>query len=100
MNGAARVTLLNEDQRATYLDRIGLNASPSVDPAGLAVLQRAHCGAIPFENLDIRLGRGVSLDPEAVFAKLVVAKRGGYGQGSGATISSAALDSGVRLRLR
>ncbi len=61
-----------------YLARIGLDAPPPATVGGLVALQRAHRRAIPFENLDIPLGRGISLDPEAVFAKLVTARRGGY----------------------
>jgi N-hydroxyarylamine O-acetyltransferase len=34
--------------------------------------------AIPFENLDVLLGRPVRLDLEAIAAKLVDARRGGY----------------------
>jgi N-hydroxyarylamine O-acetyltransferase len=34
--------------------------------------------AIPFENLDVILGRGIAIDSDAVFAKLVTARRGGY----------------------
>ena len=34
--------------------------------------------AIPFENLDVLLGRGIRLDLESVTAKLVTARRGGY----------------------
>ena len=34
--------------------------------------------AIPFENLDVLLGRGVRVDLESVTAKLVTARRGGY----------------------
>ena len=63
---------------AAYLARIGLPAAPTADAAGLAAVQRAHRLAIPFENLDIALGRGVSLDPAAVFDKLVTRRRGGY----------------------
>lgn len=63
---------------AAYLRRIGLGAAPSVDPAGLALVQRAHRLAIPFENLDIMLGRGIALNPDALRAKLVAARRGGY----------------------
>jgi N-hydroxyarylamine O-acetyltransferase len=48
------------------------------DAEGLAALQRAHRLAIPFENLAIRLGRGIAIDSASVFAKLVTAKRGGY----------------------
>jgi N-hydroxyarylamine O-acetyltransferase len=61
-----------------YLARLRLGARPSPDAAGLDLLQRAHRQAIPFENLDVRLGRGISLAPDAVFAKLVTARRGGY----------------------
>ncbi|WP_157215439.1 arylamine N-acetyltransferase family protein [Flavisphingomonas formosensis] len=61
-----------------YLDRIGLAAAPAATEDGLAAIQRAQRLAIPFENLDIPLGRGISLDPDAVFAKLVTARRGGY----------------------
>lgn len=41
-------------------------------------IQRAHRLAIPFENFDVLLGRGVSLDPGAIFDKLVRRRRGGY----------------------
>jgi N-hydroxyarylamine O-acetyltransferase len=61
-----------------YLERIGLDAPPTCDVAGLTAIQRAHRLAIPFENLDIRLGRGIALDVDALAAKLVVARRGGY----------------------
>jgi N-hydroxyarylamine O-acetyltransferase len=61
-----------------YLSRIGLSARPAVDPAGLKALQQAQRMAIPFENLDIPLGRGISLDPDTVFDKLVTRRRGGY----------------------
>ncbi|ATE65579.1 arylamine N-acetyltransferase family protein [Rhizorhabdus dicambivorans] len=61
-----------------YLTRIGLKLAPDADAAGLHTIQRAHRLSIPFENLDIRLGRGISLDPDHVFDKLVVRRRGGY----------------------
>lgn len=63
---------------AAYLARIGLDVAPAPDAAGLALVQRAHRLAIPFENLDIPLGRGIALEPDAIFAKLVTARRGGY----------------------
>ena len=61
-----------------YLERIRLPARPTLDHHGLAALQRAHRLAIPFENLDIALGRGIAIDADAVFAKLVIGGRGGY----------------------
>jgi N-hydroxyarylamine O-acetyltransferase len=61
-----------------YLARIGLGLPPAPDVAGLAIVQRAHRLAIPFENIDVRLGRGIRLDPDHVFDKLVHKRRGGY----------------------
>jgi N-hydroxyarylamine O-acetyltransferase len=61
-----------------YLARIDMPALPTRDAEGLARLQRAHRLAIPFENLDVRLGRGIAIDSASVAAKLVSARRGGY----------------------
>ena len=61
-----------------YLARIALPARVTLDAAGLTRLQLAHRLAIPFEDLDVRLGRGIRIDGESVFAKLVTARRGGY----------------------
>ncbi len=61
-----------------YFARIRLADSPACDLDGLATIQRAQRLAIPFENLDIRLGRGIAIDGEAVFDKLVTRRRGGY----------------------
>lgn len=61
-----------------YLDRIGLGLPPAPDAKGMTIVQQAHRLSIPFENLDVRLGRGISLDPDHVFDKLVHRRRGGY----------------------
>ncbi|BDU74454.1 arylamine N-acetyltransferase family protein [Mesoterricola silvestris] len=59
---------------AAYRERIGLG-----DPhPSLGALHLAHTWAIPFENLDIHLGRPILLDLEALQAKLVAGRRGGY----------------------
>jgi N-hydroxyarylamine O-acetyltransferase len=61
-----------------YLDRIRLARPECADAVALEAVQRAHRLAIPFENLDVRLGREISIGSDAVFAKLVTARRGGY----------------------
>jgi N-hydroxyarylamine O-acetyltransferase len=61
-----------------YLERIGARAPLVPSAEALADLQQAHLGAIPFENLDILLGRPIVLDLESLQAKLVAARRGGY----------------------
>ena len=61
-----------------YLNRIGARAAPRADLAGLRRLHEAHVASIPFENLDILLGRGIRLDVDSLRAKLVDNRRGGY----------------------
>jgi len=63
---------------AAYLDRIRYGGPREPGRAALTALHEAHVGAIPFENLDILLGRPIRLEPEVLLAKLVVARRGGY----------------------
>lgn len=61
-----------------YLDRIGLAAPVSPDLDTLRRLHVAHVAGIPFENLDILLGRGIHLDLERLHHKMVAQRRGGY----------------------
>ena len=61
-----------------YLDRIGLGAAPPTDADGLRTLQVAHLMHVPFENLDIRAGRKLSLHLADLQAKVVDARRGGF----------------------
>jgi N-hydroxyarylamine O-acetyltransferase len=61
-----------------YLRRVSYSGPTEPSGAALAALHRAHLAAIPFENLDIMLGRGVQVDLDSIQAKLVHAGRGGY----------------------
>jgi N-hydroxyarylamine O-acetyltransferase len=45
-----------------YLDRIGYAGAVEPTHVVLAALQRAHMLTVPFENLDIALGRRLVLD--------------------------------------
>lgn len=65
------------DQLRAYLARIGASDTAS-GIESLTRVQRAHRLAIAFENLDIPLGRGIRLDPDHLFDKLVIRRRGGY----------------------
>ena len=82
---------------SAYLRRIGLDAAPPATVAGLATLHRAHAGAIPFENLDILLGREIRLDLPSLEAKLVAARRGGYCFEQNTLFSAALADLGFRV---
>ena len=61
-----------------YLDRLGLQSPPAPGEDSLESLHRAHVYTVPFENFDIHLGRGISLDPADLFRKIVTGSRGGY----------------------
>jgi N-hydroxyarylamine O-acetyltransferase len=69
---------LTRGQLRAYLARIGLGQAVRVDLATLDAIVHAHVRAIPFENLDVQLGRHLTTDPAAAFAKLVEARRGGW----------------------
>jgi N-hydroxyarylamine O-acetyltransferase len=61
-----------------YFRRIGFSGPAGPRMETLEALHRLHQGAIPFENLDVLLGRPVRLDLESLQAKLVAGGRGGY----------------------
>ncbi|HEV3004877.1 MAG TPA: arylamine N-acetyltransferase, partial [Pirellulales bacterium] len=61
-----------------YLDRIGFQGAVAPTLDALDALHYAHATSIPFENLDIQLGRPIKIDLESIQAKLVLRGRGGY----------------------
>ena len=61
-----------------YMRRVGHDGDTAPTAQTLAALHRAHLAAIPFENLDVVLGRGIAVDLDSVQAKLVERRRGGY----------------------
>lgn len=61
-----------------YLFRIGYSGERSPTFETLAAVHLAHVTTIPFENLDIFLGRPIRLDLESLQQKLVGSRRGGY----------------------
>jgi N-hydroxyarylamine O-acetyltransferase len=63
---------------AAYLRRIEYAGPQEPTAATLEELHRAHVTHIPFENLDVILGRGIALDLASLQAKLVAGRRGGY----------------------
>ena len=61
-----------------YFSRIGHDGPAAADAATLAALMRSQLFAVPFENLDVQAGKGVSLVPEDIVEKIVHRRRGGY----------------------
>jgi N-hydroxyarylamine O-acetyltransferase len=60
-----------------YLRRIRYRGSRTPDLETLRALHLAHLHAVPFENLDVGLGRPSILDPGRLFDKVVNQGRGG-----------------------
>lgn len=61
-----------------YFQRIGYEGSTESVERTLHEVVAAHVRSIPFENLDVVRGLGVSLEPAAIERKLVHERRGGY----------------------
>jgi N-hydroxyarylamine O-acetyltransferase len=61
-----------------YFDRIAWGGDTRPTHATLAGLLAAHTAHIPFENLDVLLGRPIRLDLATLQDKLVRQRRGGY----------------------
>lgn len=61
-----------------YLRRVEYSGARDATGTTLETLHRAHATHIPFENLDVLLGRGIALDLASLEAKLVAGRRGGY----------------------
>lgn len=63
---------------AHYLERINYQGDLLPNLTNLQALQRQHLLHVPFENLDIHLGRPIVLDVARIFDKVVTRKRGGF----------------------
>jgi N-hydroxyarylamine O-acetyltransferase len=61
-----------------YFARIGLSNPDRPDLETLRRIHAAHVAAIPFENLDILLGRPILIDLDHLREKLLRHRRGGY----------------------
>lgn len=68
---------MDDAEITKYLYRIKLDdCNPNLE--GLTKLQEHHMENIPFENLDIVVGRNIALNYPHLFDKVVTKKRGGY----------------------
>lgn len=67
-----------EDRLDAYLRRIGLAERPPATLDGLRAVHRAHLRAIPYENLDVQLGRPVTIERGPILDKILGRGRGGW----------------------
>ncbi|MBY4895996.1 arylamine N-acetyltransferase [Cupriavidus sp. AU9028] len=70
--------VLAPERLDAYLDRLGLPGRGAPTLETLDAIIAAQLRQIPFENVDPLLGLPVPIEPDAVFDKLVVRRRGGY----------------------
>ena len=63
---------------SAYFARIGYRGIARPDLLTLRRLLRAHVLSVPFENLDVQLGRALSTDVASAFEKIVKRRRGGW----------------------
>jgi N-hydroxyarylamine O-acetyltransferase len=61
-----------------YLKRIRLDHRPPASLEGLKAVHRAHLLAIPYENIDVQLGRPVTTEIAPIYDKIVERGRGGW----------------------
>ena len=61
-----------------YLARIDYQGQPAVTLECLNALHRQHLLHVPYENLDVQLGRPLDLEMERIFDKIVRRRRGGW----------------------
>ena len=61
-----------------YLRRIRYGGSCSADIESVDNLMQHQLRSIPFENLDVRAGKPVDIDPEHIADKILNGNRGGY----------------------
>src|SRR5207249_2821365 len=66
------------DRLDAALERIKFEGPTDVSYETLHGLQRAFLLAVPFENLDIHLGKHIEITPAAVYRKVVEQRRGGF----------------------
>ncbi|MGV9885281.1 arylamine N-acetyltransferase family protein [Streptomyces sp. NPDC003006] len=69
---------MNTEQTDAYLRRIGAARPTAPTALALRELHLAHLRSVPFENLSVHLGEEIELTAEALVAKVVQARRGGF----------------------
>lgn len=63
---------------SSYLDRIAYSGTTKPSNETLKQLHRAHLFHVPFENLDIGIGRPILVDQLRFVRKIIEEKRGGF----------------------
>ena len=70
--------MMSDIDLSAYFMRISYMGPQQPSLALLRALHATHHAAIPYENIDVLLRKPVSLDAEALQAKMIFRQRGGY----------------------
>ncbi len=73
-----KTDLATKHRLEAYFERIRYKGDAKPTLETLRALQRQHVLNVPFENLDVQLGRPLTTDPEAALEKIVFRGRGGW----------------------
>ncbi len=84
---------------AAYLARIGFTGPADPSAETLRRLHVAHLFTVPFENLDISLGRKITCDEERFFHKIVELRRGGFCYELNGALAALLRELGFRVTL-
>jgi len=72
------IRMMSDIDLSAYFARISYMGPQQPSLALLRALHATHHAAIPYENIDVLLRQPVSLDAEALQAKMIFRQRGGY----------------------
>lgn len=84
---------------AAYLARIGFTGPIEPTAETLRRLHLAHLYTVPFENLDISLGREILCDEKCFFHKIVELRRGGFCYELNGAFAALLRERGFRVNL-
>ncbi len=69
--------MLNENNIQNYLKSVSVN-QPELSISFIKELQNAHLGTYPFSNLGVLLHENLTLECQALFARVIIQRWGGY----------------------
>ncbi|MBQ8758963.1 MAG: arylamine N-acetyltransferase, partial [Clostridia bacterium] len=70
--------MYTKEQIQKYFQRINYTGTTEKTLENLSELQKGHLFNIPYETIDQMNGVPLSLEPEAVYNKIILSNRGGY----------------------
>lgn len=96
---ADEITPLGRARVDRYLSRLGYQGERTPTRSTLIALHRCQLYEVPFENLDINLGRRIVLDVGRFFDKIVLERRGGFCYELNGLFASLLAGMGFRVRM-